>query len=220
MSRNLIVVVLVSVLAACDGLAPAPPPPQEVIVRVTSDPGKPLMDVQILHTGKPIASTNSEGVGKLKLDGNDGVSFDFFVKCPKDFQSPTNPLQVVLRRFAGPAPRPEYAVTCPPIVRTVVVAIRAEGGANLPVMHLGREVARTDSSGAAHVLLKVIPEEPFSLVLDTSASGMERLRPQNPTMSFTAKNRDDVLIFDKKFDEVAKVIPRARVRRGPQRIGD
>jgi hypothetical protein len=214
-----IVPVLVPALTACDRLKPVPPPPQEVIVRVASDPGKPIEGVELLHNGKKISATGPDGVAKLTLKGKDGESFDLFVKCPEGFQSPTKPLQVLLRRLADPSKKPEYTATCPPTERTAVVAVRAENGANLPVTHLGREIGRTDASGAAHVVLKIKSDESFSLVLDTSEKGKERLRPQNPVASFTVKDHDDVFVFDKKFDLERVVVVRSGGRRGPTKIG-
>ncbi len=205
-------------LGACNALKSVPPPPQEVVIRIASDPGKPLKDAELFHSGKKVAVSDEEGVAKLSLTGKDGESFDLFVKCPEGFQSPAKPIQVLLRRLADPTKKPEYSATCPPMVRTVIVAVRAENGADLPIMHLGREVARTDASGAAHVVLKVKPEESFDLVINTSGEGKERLRPQSPAESFTVKDHDEVFVFDEKFDleRVRKGGPR---RRGPIKIG-
>jgi hypothetical protein len=137
------------------------------------------------------------------------------VTCPDGFQSPTKPIQVVLKRLADDK-KPEYDVACPPTNRTVVVAVRADGGGNLPVLYLGREIARTDGSGAAHVMLKLKPDESFDLVLGTTENAS--LRPQNPFASFAVKERDEVFVFDQKFELEKKKIVRGG-RKGPVRIG-
>jgi hypothetical protein len=209
---------LVPSLLACDRLKHQPPPPQEVIVRITSDPGKPLAGVDLLYNGKKASMSDASGVAKLTLKGKDGETFDLFVKCPEGFQSPTKPLQVLLRRLADPSKKPEYDAVCPPSERTAVVAVRAENAPNIPITLLGREIARTDASGAAHVVLKVKPDDSFSLVLDTSEKGRERLRPQSPAASFTIKDHDEVFVFDKKFD-LERAVFRGPVRRGPTKIG-
>ncbi len=90
-------------------------------------------------------------------------------------------------------------VDCPPTTRNVVVAVRAENGPELPVLYLGEKVAQTDDSGAAHVLLKLPPNQPFKLTLDTSGDDHSRLRPQNPTATFDVKNQDDMFVFNQKF---------------------
>ena len=97
--------------------------------------------------------------------------------------------------------------------------MRADGGPNLPVKHLGREVARTDASGAAHVMLKLKPDESFDLVLGTSEKAAERLRPQNPFATFIVKDRDEVFTFDQKFEQEKRKRTGGGRRRGPVRIG-
>jgi hypothetical protein len=109
---------------------------------------------------------------------------------------------------------PLYEVSCPPEVRTIVVAVRATQGPDLPVMYLGKEVARTDASGAAHVQLRLHPEERFELMLSTEGRE-QRLRPENPTAVFVAKDRDEILFFDQRF-EVEKPKRRAGARPGPK----
>ncbi|XYH94732.1 hypothetical protein ACMHYB_43970 [Sorangium sp. So ce1128] len=218
MSTRLTHLLLLAPIAACDAFETVPPPPpQEVIVRAVDDLGSPLQNVRFLHLGASSGTTDGDGVYKLSFDGKDGESFEVFVKCPEGFQSPTAPLQVLLRRLASPSRTPEYLVTCRPSLRTVVVAIRADGAPSLPVMHLGREVARTDTSGAGHVVLRVKPDEVFTLVLDTSEKGNERLRPQNPGETFTVKGTDEVFLFEEKFHQ-EKVVTRIKARSAPVRI--
>jgi hypothetical protein len=114
----------------------------------------------------------------------------------------------MLKRLTDTSKTPEYAVSCPPKNRSIVVAVRAEGGPNLPVLYLGREVARTDASGSAHVLLKLEPGEQFSLTLNTGDDKL--VRPQSPVASFAVGNRDDVMLFDQRFER-----PKPVFRAGP-----
>ncbi|MBI3201365.1 MAG: hypothetical protein HYZ29_07460, partial [Myxococcales bacterium] len=93
----------------------------------------------------------------------------------------------------------EYQVDCIKSSRTVVVAVRADSGANLPVMYMGKEAGRTDASGAAHVFLEVPPNQVFQLSIATDGDGAKDLRPQNPTATFEVKQADDVFVFDQKF---------------------
>jgi hypothetical protein len=204
-----------SAAIGCSALEPVPPPPLEVVVRVNGDPGQPIKGAALLFNGQKVSTSGDDGVARLKLTGKDGESFDVAVSCPDGFQSPSKPIQVVLKRLADDK-KPEYDVACPPTVRTVVVAVRADGGANLPVLYLGREVARTDTAGAAHVLLKLKPDEPFDLVLGTTENAS--LRPQNPFASFVVKDHDDVFVFDQRFEQEKKK-PKGGGRRGPVRIG-
>lgn len=219
MCRALFVALLIPSAAACGAFKSVPPPPQEIIVRVNGDPGQPLKDAALLYAGQKVSATGEDGVGKLKLTGKDGESFDITVSCPEGYQSPPKPIAVILRRLADPTKVPEYEVSCPPTARTVVVAVRADGGANLPVMYLGRELSRTDSAGSTHVLLKLKPDETFNLVLGTGDKGNDRLRPQNPSASFTVKDHDDMFTFDQKFEQEKKKAVVVGKRRGPIKIG-
>jgi hypothetical protein len=177
-------------------------PPVEVLVKVQSDPGRPLKGAVVLYNGKPIpgATTDDKGVAKITLTGNEGDTYDVTVKCPAGHQSPSKPVSITLHRFAEPAQAPEYDVSCPPTTRTIVVAVRAENGANLPILHLGRAIGRTDGAGAATVLLEDLDaDSQFELTLDTTGKGNDVLKPQNPSSVFTVKRADDVLTMDVKF---------------------
>ena len=215
--RALVIPVALTV-AGCSMFDPAVPPPQEVLIRVEADPGKPIKGADLFFNGQKIASTDDTGLGKLRLTGKDGETFDVVVKCPEGYVSPNRAVSVMLRRLAEPGKKPEYAALCPPTTRLIVVAVRAEGGPNLPVMYLGREVARTDPSGAAHVLLRLRPDEQFDLLLDTNEKGNERLRPQNPRTAFFVKQKDDVFTFDQKFSlEAIRRVP-VKGRPPPKRL--
>jgi hypothetical protein len=180
-----------------------PPPPFKVELQVTSDPGKPLAGAQIVHSGEAVATTGPTGVALLTLRGAEGESFDLYVRCAADYVSPAKPVTVFLRRTGGgeqgAAKLPRYETSCPPAIRTVVVAVRAENGQNLPVVYLGQQVTRTDASGAATVLLRLKPGEQFDLTLATTGKDGELLRPQNPSATFLVKPQDDVMLFDQKF---------------------
>lgn len=202
------------VLIGCSTLDPPPPPPQKVVLRVSSDPGKPLQNAEVLYGGQRVGMTGESGAAEIQLAGKDGEVFDVTVACPKGFDSPKTPVKVTLHRLADPNKRPEYAVQCPPKTRTVVVAVRAEGASDMPVTLLGRQIARTDDSGAAHVVLTLEPGEQFDLMLDTSEERFEDLRPQNPVASFGIGHQDDIFTFDQKFDSEKKS---AVVYRGPAR---
>jgi hypothetical protein len=184
--------------AACKSFEAQPPPPFQVELHVTSDPGVALESAAVVYQGKTVATTGPTGVALLTLRGAEGEAYDVFVQCPSDYQSPTKPVTIFLRRLEG-AKLPRYEASCPPAVRSVVVAVRAENGPNLPVLYLGQAVARTDSAGAALVLLKLKPGDQFDLTLGTSNKEGELLRPQNPTASFVVKQQDDVMLFDQRF---------------------
>ncbi len=209
MVRPALLALLLAVGASTTACKEQAAPPFEVLIKFSSAKDKPLKNALVLHEGKKIGVSGDDGAALLRLRGAEGETFLFSVQCPAEFESPKAPVTVVLRRVIDSARRSEYFVSCPPLTRTVVVAVRAENGPNLPVIHLGREVARTDESGAAHVMLQLRPNESFELRLDTNDKSAERLRPQNPVATFVVKQQDDIFAFDQKFS-----LEKKRIRYG------
>jgi hypothetical protein len=188
--------------------------PFDILIKVESDPGAPVGGASISHNGKVVSSTGIDGRAKLTLPGKEGDALDFSVECPAEFVSPNKPITVYLHRMADKTKLAEYNTVCPPSTRKLVVSVRAENGPYLPVLYLGKPVARTDASGTAHILLMMRPGDQFELQLDTSEKGNERLRPKMPTGTFAMREHDDLQSFDQKFFlEKQKVVFRA----GPTR---
>jgi hypothetical protein len=196
-------------LAGCD------PPPivrdYEVSLIVSGDPGQPLADAEVSQGAEPIGRSGPDGKVHLLLRGREGRAVALRVRCPEGYRSPSEPISIVLRRLGESERHPQWRARCAPLLRTLVIAVRADGGANLPVSILGREVARTDALGAAHVLVRSAPEETVELTLDTSAS--PGLRPRSPSARFEVPSHDDVALFSQAFEA-----PRAAAtpRRAPR----
>lgn len=183
-------------LAAC-----RPPAPelrvQSAIICVESEPGAPVANATIVAGGNAITRTNATGRAALEVRGRDGDVFHFTVGCPEGTE-PASALDFdVLVRRSLEDRAPEFTARCAPSSRRTVVAVRAAGGSNLPVVYLGREVARTDTSGAATVVLDLHPGDEVELLLDTREA--PKLHPQNPILSFKAEKREDILVLDQKF---------------------
>lgn len=190
-----------------------PPAAFDLTVRVTADLGRPLPGAKVFFEGTAVGRSNDRGIVRLAVHGREGEAITLTVACPDGFRPPSKPIEVALRKLAEPGASPEYAANCQPLTRSVVVAVRADNGPDLPVRYLGQEVARTDASGAAHVLLTLAAEEEFELMLDTSSrAGPEMLRPQNPSARFTVKNVDEILTFNVPFT-VERPAQRARPKR-------
>lgn len=190
--------------------------PYEMIVRVYGDPGEPLPGARLMHGSTLLGVSGTDGAVGVKATGKEGERILLQVLCPEGHRSPSEPLSLTLRRPAERTRRPEYNASCSPLTRKLVVAVRADKGPNLPVRHLGREVARTDASGAAHVVLDSAPLQNLELLLDTSEQ--PRLRPQNPTARFRVGDRDELVLLNQAFQSSAP--QRSRVARpsGPVRI--
>lgn len=191
-------------------------------VIVTSDPGHGTPGAELVAGGQKLATTDKDGRAHVSFRGSEGDVVEMGVKCPAGFLTPAEPIPVSLRRLSAGSRAPSFVARCAPLTRTVVVGIRAENGPNLPVTYLGKEVGRTDTWGAAHVVLTVKANEQVTLGLDTR-SGAEkgpRLRPESPTLTFVAKDKDDFVSLEQKFEieRAAPVKARAPARSGPTRI--
>jgi hypothetical protein len=208
---------LACALAAC---TPAQGPRYDIVVRVESDPGRPLAGTKLMRGGALVGTSDARGVIPLQLAGAPGETVELEAACPGGHRSPDKALRVVLRPLVDRGRKPEYHVACPPLLRSLVVSVRAQNGAGLPVKYLGREIARTDAAGAAHALLKVTPEETVTVTLDTSAPEHAALMPQNPELKLTMPARDEVVLFDQTFTrpKSAQKPKRERPRKGPQRL--
>lgn len=176
-------------------------------VHVESDPGVALDGARILYGNQERGRTGSDGKLRVELTGREGETTGLRVICPEEYRSPEGPVSVALRTLVSTAALPRYHVMCPPKLRSLVVAVRTQRANALPVTYRGREIARTDESGAAHVLLKAPPKEQVTLVLDTS--GDKQLRPKNPELTLEMPFEDKLVVFDQSFARDAPVIKRS-----------
>lgn len=185
----------------------------DLLVRVEADPGQPLAGARLLHSGKELGVTNEEGRVVIRATGNEGERVDLEIACPSGFRSPEAPLSTTLRRGAE---RPEYFAACPPLSRKLVVAARLEHGAGLPIRYLGREVARSDASGATHLVLEAESGKTIELTVDTSDK--PQLRPKSPTARFRMADRDEIVLLEQAFQSSIKPVAHAQRPSGPVRI--
>jgi hypothetical protein len=211
-ARSLIVVSGLTLSAlACNEQAPVKS--YDLAVRVEADAGQPLAGAKLLHAGQTLGSTNEDGRVVIRATGNEGERVELEIACPEGFKSPEAPLAVTLRRGAE---RPEYFAACPPLSRKLVVAARLEHGAGLPIRYLGREVARSDASGIAHLVLEAESDKAVELTVDTSEQ--PQLRPKSPTARFRVADRDEIVVLEQAFQAPRKPAVRAQRASGPVRI--
>ncbi len=182
-------------------------------IRVVSDDGSPISGAEIAAGASRRLATDRDGRATLEVVGREGDRRSFAVRCPAQFQSPAQPLVVSLHRSAAGAKDAIYTAICVPLKRTVVVAVRFEGGPGFPVQYLDTEVARTDESGAAHFLVQAVPGEPFRVTIKTRELD-EDLRPVDPSAELSVGAADDIVVFDQRMSRVTKRVARpARARR-------
>jgi hypothetical protein len=173
--------------------------PFQLAISIFSDPGRPVAGAQVLLRTKPVGTSDASGLVKVEVVGNEGDSVGLGILCPDGFRSPERQVVASLRQLAPGSPPPRFEARCTPLLRTTVVGIRSDNGANLPVLYLGKEVARTDVSGTAHFVLQLKPGEPVVLTLSTAEKEAEQLRPQNPSLTFVGKDQDDIVLLEQKF---------------------
>jgi hypothetical protein len=167
-----------------------------------------------LHGDTSLGRTDDAGTARIAVQGKEGEEMLLSLKCPDKFVASPAGLRVKLRKLADPRRTPEFAASCAPTERTVVIAVRSDG-TDLPILYLGQELARTDESGAAHVLLSAATNSSFELTLGTDEIHAARLRPQNPAMKFVVPDHDEILTFDQHFTELPEKRHRPRPRRPP-----
>jgi hypothetical protein len=190
----------------------APTHSYSVLVRVTSLPGTPVVGAAISFGGHVVAHTGDTGRVTLQIHGSEGDRVPLTVGCPEGLRAPDHATDIVLHRLDDPTRKPEYDVQCRPTTRSEVIVVRADRGPHLPVLYLGREIARTDESGAAHALIDVPEGEEVEITVSTSEPGNERLRPQSPSMKFPGSDTSDLHLFNVQFqlEEVRQVAGTAR----------
>lgn len=197
----------------------APPPPRYPFTFTATSDGDPLEDVTVTVNDSPVGSTNAEGQLVRDLTGPEGAPVSVNAQCPEGHRSPDQAQVHTLRRVVSLDPAAQargiqVSFDCPPEHREAVVIVRTHDQTDLPVYVDGREVARTDESGIAHVHMpSMAPQTSFQVRLATAAVN-DRLRPSEPTQTFTVPDHDQVFVFDQRFEEER---PRRRRRRRRRR---
>ena len=214
---NLLQLLPLCLLHGCETVSHEPKPNgYELVVHVESDPSRPLSGARLLHSGRELGVSAADGRVAVRAAGSEGERLELEIACPIGFRSPEVPLNVTLRHAAGSSERPEYFAACPPLTRKLVIAARLEHGVNLPIRYLGRELARSDSDGIAHLLLEAETDKTVELTVDTAEQ--PQLRPKSPTARFRIGDRDDVVLLAQTFQIPPKPVIRTHHASGPIRI--
>jgi hypothetical protein len=180
-----------------------------MVIQAETAAHEPLAGVEVWRRGSELGTTGGSGSLALQLKGSEGQRFELEARCPATYVPERQTVAVTLRQLVGTRKLPTYRVECQPSTRTTVVAVRALNGPDLPIMYLGREVARTDSSGVAHVALTLPPGERYELSLDTAG---KPLTPKNPRAVFVVGSEDELVFFDQRFQSRKPSAGRARSR--------
>jgi len=178
-----------------------------ISIAARSEGKSAVSDVEVFLGKRLLGTTDASGNAQLALHGSEGDTQTLNVKCPAAYPSPERPLLVGLRHLGDGSTRAHFEVECFSLVHSVVVGIRAENGARLPILRLKSVVGQTDDQGVAHVLLQASTNEQIALTLDTSKNA--NLLPQNPTLDFATRDSDEFLLVTQKF--TVKQAPPRRV---------
>jgi hypothetical protein len=205
--------------SGCDGSLLAPPPAaaEEIIIHVQGDPDEPVANATLGTSQGALGRTDATGTARIKLDGPDGTRFEIAIVCPEGYAPPAKPLRIALHRGSK---TPEYFVQCKHLMRTVVIALKANVSAatpiplgGVPILHLGQTVGRTDETGAALISMDSKVGESVTLTFDTRDPRYQFLRPQSPEASFTVGDSDDLFTYAQPFgEERPKPVVRAAYR--------
>lgn len=214
---------LAAALVLGGSLGCSEPPPEPVAYpftfTATSD-GQPLEGVSVTLNEGTLGTTNGEGILRSNLTGPEGAPVSLNAICPEGHRSPDQAQVHTLRRVVSLDPATQaqgiqVSFDCPPEHREAVVIVRTHDQTGLPIYVDGREVARTDESGVAHVHMpQMAPRTGFQVRIATAAIN-ERLRPREPSQTYTVPDHDEVFVFDQRFEEEAP--PRRRRRRRRRR---
>lgn len=184
----------------------------DVDFRVTTDEGEPLAGAEIFNGKSLLGTTGTAGHLKAELEGNDGEMVSVSLSCPAGYTSLTKPPPLRLTRMRQVTTHDsramQFASACKRDVRDVVVLVRADGGAQLPVRVDGRLAGSTNSDGIAHILVHAARTvRGFDVSLDTSKR--HDLRPRNPSRTYELAEHDAILVFHQTLVPA----PKAFVRR-------
>jgi len=178
-------------------------PAQHVMIEVTGGPGEVVQGARVAIRGRVVASTDRDGRAALALDGAEGTLHPVDVRCPEDrYRSPSEPIVLQKTLLKDPKNVPRYGVSCARKAHLLVLALRVEHGAGLPVLHLGKQVARLDEAGAATAAFELGDGERIDLTLDTATE--PALLPRSPTLSVQGTNTDDFTVVDFAFTKKEK----------------
>lgn len=187
----------------------------EVMIEARRGNGRGMVGAEIQRDAHTLGVTDDAGDLRLTLSGREGDTVALTVRCPAGFVSPAQPILVGLRRLAPGSLPPHFDADCKPSINSLVVGLRADHGAGLPVLYLGKVIARTDAWGVAHFVIDSKPSEQVALTLDTRSN--RSLRPESPTISFLAPDRDELVLLEQKFT-LKRTIVRAPKPVVPRRL--
>lgn len=170
-----------------------------VSLHTLDEDGEPLASVELLASGTSVGHSDERGVLTVRIKGREGGQVTFEPRCPAGSKAQGQPASLRLRTL-GDGPPPEVELTCERSKRMAALIVSAPGFGGLPVMVHNRELARTDYSGTAHVLLEGDPSTPLRVVLNTESR--PKVVPPSPHKDLQIGSHDDIVVFAPELTEV------------------
>lgn len=216
---------VLSALAAC-ATEQAQSIESALVVRARTDDGRPLAGVGIQIGDDSLGNTDASGELEAMLSGTEGTLFRLEARCPPGHLDPGELPPVLLGRFATLAEkdgRLAVTVTCARQRRIVAVVVRARvekrkvllshrghrgkvgtptglaAVPGIPVLVNGKERARTDDHGLAHLAIEAPPDTHIEVVLQTELPALAMLNPRSPAQGLNVRGTDDVYPIDQTF---------------------
>lgn len=218
-----------------------------VAIRARRDDGLPVAGVTVRINDIALGQTDDRGLINALLSGPDGALFHVQAACPEGFNTPAELPPIVLGKFASLTQRDgslDLTIDCERQRRTAAILVRARveerrvvtahpgrSGkriessqgvrpvSGLSVMINGRERARTDANGLAHLSLEGAPGTHVEVGLQTAGQAFANLSPHSPAQGLSLHGTDDFYTVDQMFtDEHVIVRKPAPVLVKPQTI--
>ena len=198
-----------------------------VVITARREDSLPVSKAVIKIGDVALGSTDDKGELRAALSGPDGAMFKVLAVCPEGYDAGGETPPIVLGRFASLTKKDgslEVAVQCIRRSRTAAILVRTrverqkivvsadkkarkEVGASemplpdVPILINGRERARTDELGLAHLTLEAPPETHVEVVMQTGSEALASMRPRSPSQGLAVRQADDVYTVDQLFTE-------------------
>ena len=198
MKRGLLVIAAALLASAAGACAKPPVGPSTVYIRVIDEAKQPVPAAEIASGATVVSRTNPDGRAEVTISGSEGTMYEVEVRCPLGYRA-SKGAAVAVRKFDPSIPPAEYVSTCARNRHSLAVEVHADGGPDLPVLYLGKEVGRTDAQGNAKIQLDGDVHDRIELTLSTAAPELAKMHPQNPFASFEVEEHDVTKPFDVKF---------------------
>ncbi len=163
--------------------------------------GHGVAGARVWADGRELGSTNAEGHLVTVLEVGTNARVVVTAACPPAYRTLDERRELAMPQLHASngqraAPTVQLTITCQPLelLAALVVRLRGESSAGLPIRVRDQVVGQTGPDGTAHLVLRARPNASLTVELDTSAE--PQLEPRNPVQTFQLGKESSVLVFD------------------------